>query len=105
MYPFTTVCTPLKNIEVSKYLEMCSLLDIPSALNNDWTGLAGEVGLNINEVFRIQSKAFYPNYSPTSEVLNIWSQRDHSTCNIEKLRSILKRLQRFDVLEVLDITS
>lgn len=98
-----SVCNPLQSIGVRKYLELCTLLDVPCALRNDWTGLAGEVGLTIEEVFKIQSKAYcFHNYSPTNEVLNIWSQKEDRTCGVDKFSSIMKELQRFDVLSVLD---
>ncbi|XP_028395168.1 uncharacterized protein LOC114519263 isoform X2 [Dendronephthya gigantea] len=95
------VCNSLKTIGVRKYLEVCGLMDIPCALHNDWTGLAGEIGLTVDEVFRIQSKACFPNFSPTNEVLNIWSQRQNKSCNIDGFKAKLENLQRFDVLEVL----
>lgn len=76
-------------------------MDIPCALHNDWTGLAGEIGLTVDEVFRIQSKACFPNFSPTNEVLNIWSQRQYKSCNIEEFKTKLENLQRFDVLDIL----
>lgn len=76
-------------------------MDVPCTLRNDWTGLAGEIGLNIEQVFKIQSKAYFPNFSPTNEVLNIWSHRQDSACGIDGLRNILEKLQRYDVLSVL----
>ena len=99
--PTPLVCNSLKSIGVRKYLDVCSLLDIPCALHNDWTGLAGEIGLTVDEVFKIQSKASFPNFSPTNEVLNIWSQRQSKSCNVDEFRVMLKTLQRFDVLETL----
>ena len=100
--PSPLVCNSLKTIGVRKYLDVCSLMDIPCALHNDWTGLAGEVGLTVDEVFKIQSKACFPNFSPTNEVLNIWSQRQSKSCNIDEFKVMLKNLQRFDVLETLE---
>ena len=88
-------------IGVKKYLEVCSLMDIPCALHNNWTGLAGEVGLTIEEVFKIQSRACFPNYSPTNEVITIWSQRQGKSCNLEQFKEKLRILQRFDVLDML----
>lgn len=76
-------------------------MDIPCALNNNWTGLAGEVGLTIEEVFKIQSRACFPNYSPTNEVITIWSQRQGKSCNLEQFKEKLRILQRFDVLDML----
>ena len=87
---------------VRKYLGVCSLMDNPCALHNDWTGLAGEIGLSVDEVFKIQSKACFPNFSPTNEVLNIWSQRQSKSCNVDEFKKKLEILQRFDVLEVLN---
>ncbi|CAB4004765.1 Myeloid differentiation primary response 88 [Paramuricea clavata] len=100
--PTPVVCNSLKSIGVRKYLEVCGLMDIPCALHNDWTGLAGEIGLTVDEVFKIQSKACFPNFSPTNEVLNIWSQRQSKSCNIDEFKVKLGNLQRGDVLEVLD---
>lgn len=78
------------------------MMDIPCALHNDWTGLAGEIGLTVDEVFKIQSKACFPNFSPTNEVLNVWSQRQSRPCNVDEFKEVLKNLQRFDVLETLE---
>lgn len=100
--PTPLVCNSLKTIGVRKYLDVCSLMDIPCALHNDWTGLAGEIGLTVDEVFKIQSKACFPNFSPTNEVLNIWSQRQSKSCNVDEFKVMLKALQRFDVLETLE---
>ena len=96
------ICNSLKSVGVRKYLDVCSLMDIPCALHNDWTGLAGEIGLTVDEVFKIQSKACFPNFSPTNEVLNIWSQRQSKSFNVDTFKEKLENLQRFDVLEVLN---
>ena len=99
----TPHCESLKSLGFKKYFELCSALDLHSVLGKDWMGLAGEVGLTVDEVFKIQSKALFPAFSPTNEVLNVWSQRECSICSVDELRKLLEKLQRFDVIQsVLD---
>ena len=80
----------------SLYIQkICRLLNVESTVGSNGMTLAGELGMKINDVWLVSQKN-----NPAEEVLKWWTPRKSAT--VERFREILKKMQRADVLAVLD---
>ena len=74
---------------------ICRLLNVEVAVGSDFRRLASELGMKISDVWLLSQKD-----NPTEEVLKWWIPQKTATVN--KFREILIRIERHDVLGVLD---
>ena len=71
------------------------MLNVKSTVGNDFDTLAGELGMKTGHVRFVSQKE-----NPAEEVLKWWMPQESAT--VEAFREILKRMQRHDVLAVLN---
>ena len=74
---------------------ICRLLNVKSAIGNDFRRLAGELGMKTSNVRLLSQKD-----NPTDEVLKWWEPQISATVN--KFREVLIRMERHDVVEILE---
>lgn len=79
--------------------DICEKLDGTIYASHNWRDVAGHLGVfPADEIKFIENKAHRSvNFSPMDYVLSVWEQRDPSCC-IERLVSILKEIQRHDIV-------
>lgn len=66
----------------------------------NWRDVAGhaQLGFQLDEIKSIEDKAQRcPNFSPMEHILTTWEQRDPG-CSLDRLVSILRDIQRLDVV-------
>ena len=80
----------------SLYIQkICRLLNVESTVGSNVMTLAGELGMEINDVWLVSQ-----GNNPAEEVLKWWIPQKSAT--VERFREILKKMQRDDALAVLD---
>ena len=75
--------------------KICRLLNVKSAIGNDFRRLAGELGMKTSNV-----RLLFQKDNPTDEVLIWWEPQISAT--VSKFREILIKMERHDVLEILE---
>ena len=75
--------------------KMCCLLNVKSAVGDDYRALAGELGMKTSDVRLLSQKD-----DPTDEVMKWWEPQKSAT--VKEFREILMRMQRHDVLAIID---
>nr|KAG5709950.1 hypothetical protein BaRGS_029992 [Batillaria attramentaria] len=80
------------------HVQVCDLLDVPNALGNDWTALAGQLGKTVREVELLRLRA--PR-DPCDALLQDWaSQAPDAT--VRDLVLVMRRMQRLDVIQTIE---
>ena len=75
--------------------EICNLLRPKKTLGGDFRTLAGYLGMENSKIQVISERD-----NPADEVLTWWQTQSLAT--VQKLRELLVRLKRHDVIEILD---
>ena len=78
---------------------ICEKLDETLYSSHNWRDVAGKLGIfSADDIKTIENKAHRSlDFSPMDYVLSVWTQRDPSW-SIDKLVSILKEIQRPDIV-------
>ena len=94
---FTGVSSPamVSDIPYAVMKKMCCLLNVKSAVGDDYRALAGELGMKTSDVRLLSQKD-----DPTDEVMKWWEPQKSAT--VKEFREILMRMQRHDVLAIID---
>ena len=94
---YTGVSSPVMVSDIPYLVveKICRLLNVKSAVGSDFRRLAGELGMKTSNV-----RLLFQKDNPTDEVLIWWEPQISAT--VSKFREILIRMERHDVLEILD---